>query len=139
MTKKEQISRLVEMREKINRNFSDEIKKKIALAIDTNKVSVKEVQREYGVASTTVYRWLYKYSSFRQKGTKIIVDEKSVSNRVIELNKRIKELEQIIGQKQILIDVQSRMIDLAEKEYNIDIKKNSSSKQSLKSAKKRKT
>lgn len=138
MTKKEQISRLVEIREKINRTYSDEIKKKIALAIDTNKVSVREVQKEYGVASTTVYRWLYKYSSFRQKGTKIVVDEKSVSNRIIELNKKIKELEQIIGQKQILIDVQSKMIDLAEKEYNIDIKKNSSSRQSSKFQKKQK-
>ena len=35
------------------------------------------------------------------------------------------DLERIVGQKQIVIDFQEKMIELAEQEYNVDIKKKS--------------
>jgi transposase len=34
------------------------------------------------------------------------------------------ELERIVGQKQIIINFQNKMIELAEQEYQVDIKKN---------------
>ena len=36
---------------------------------------------------------------------------------------KIAELEQLVGQKQVVIEFQNKMIELAELEYNIDIKK----------------
>jgi hypothetical protein len=43
----------------------------------------------------------------------------------------VAELERIIGQKQILIDFKDKMIDIAEEEYGVDIKKKYSSKPSI--------
>ena len=50
----------------------------------------------------------------------------SSEKKVKELNKRIEELERIVGQKQLNIDFLEKMIELAKEQYGIDIKKNSS-------------
>ncbi|EKO78685.1 hypothetical protein LEP1GSC068_2737 [Leptospira sp. Fiocruz LV3954] len=39
------------------------------------------------------------------------------------MKSKIKELESVVGQKQMKIDFQEKMIELAEKEYCVDIKK----------------
>ncbi len=54
-----------------------------------------------------------------------IVETESDTQKVIELQRRVAELERIIGQKQIEIDFKDKMIDLAEEAYHVDIKKNS--------------
>jgi uncharacterized coiled-coil protein SlyX len=49
----------------------------------------------------------------------------SQTTKLKELEQRIKELEQNVGQKQIKIEFLEKMIDLAKQEFNIDIKKTS--------------
>jgi hypothetical protein len=51
------------------------------------------------------------------------VESKSDTRKLLEMKKRIAELEQIIGQKQVLLDFKEKMIELAEEEYGVDIKK----------------
>jgi hypothetical protein len=50
------------------------------------------------------------------------------------LEQRVKELEQIVGKKQIEIDYLEKMIDVAKEELQIDIKKNFNTPQSTGSA-----
>jgi hypothetical protein len=47
-----------------------------------------------------------------------------------ELEQKVKDLERIVGQKQIAIDYLEKMIEIAEDELKIDIKKNSNTPQS---------
>jgi predicted RNase H-like nuclease (RuvC/YqgF family) len=54
----------------------------------------------------------------------------SQTTKLKELEQRIKELEQNVGQKQIKIEFLEKMIDLAKQEFNIDIKKNFATPQS---------
>lgn len=54
----------------------------------------------------------------------------STSERLKRQEQRIKELERIIGQKQINIDFLEKMIELAKEDLDIDIKKNYSTPQS---------
>ena len=63
-----------------------------------------------------------------KKGEKLIVETESDTRQLLSFQKKIAELEQIIGQKQILIDFKDKMIELAELEYGIDIKKKFSTK-----------
>jgi hypothetical protein len=56
-----------------------------------------------------------------------MIESKSDTQELLKLRKQVAELERSVGQKQILIDYQDKMIELAEKHYGIDIKKNSSS------------
>ena len=60
----------------------------------------------------------------KSKGERLVVETDSDSKKLIELQKRVAELERMVGQKQIQIDFLSKMIDIAEETYNVDIKKN---------------
>ncbi len=46
-------------------------------------------------------------------------DEKAI----LELKTKLAELEQLIGQKQIEVEFYKKMVDMAEDDYDIDIKK----------------
>ena len=49
----------------------------------------------------------------------------SQAEKIRRMEARIKELERVVGQKQMNIDYLEKMIELAKEHYNIDIKKNS--------------
>jgi phosphorylcholine metabolism protein LicD len=61
---------------------------------------------------------------YNKKSLKIVEEKDSGTRRVKQLQERIKELEQIIGKKQIRIDYLEKMIEIAKEELGIDIKKN---------------
>ena len=112
-----------ESKRKRNRIFSDELKRKIVNDLEHNIASIPQIVSCYDVSRTSVYKWLYKYSAYAKRGERVVVEKKSEARKTEELKKQIKELERIIGQKQIQIDIKDRIIELAEKKYNIDIKK----------------
>jgi transposase len=116
------------VRERQNRYFSEDFRKKKANEIEQNLTSIAEVSREYQVSKTAIRKWLYKYSVMHKKGEKQIIESKSDTRKLQQLKEKIKELERIIGQKQLVIDFQEKMIELAEEEYEIDIKKKSAGK-----------
>jgi len=117
-------------RERQNRYFSEDFKEKKVSEIERNLSRVSEVSREYQVTRASVYKWIYRYSSMRKKGVKQVVEAKSDSHKIAALKAQVKELERIIGEKQVKLDFQEKMIEIAEGEYNIDIKKKFSGKPS---------
>jgi transposase len=106
------------------RRFSDNFKMEKVRAIETGKLKVSEVCKLYEVTSTNVYRWINKFGSMKNKPERMIVEHESDAKQLIELKKKVAELERIIGQKQILIDFKDKMIEIAEQTYGVDIKKN---------------
>ena len=112
-----------ELRTRQNRYFSNDIKKKIVRDLERNFNSVSDVCKTYQVSRTSVYRWIFKYSSMAKKEHKQVVEPKSDTQRIKMLEERIKELERIVGQKQLLLEFKDKMIEIAEATYNVDIKK----------------
>ena len=112
------------------RYFSTSFKQKIVKEIERNLVSVLEVSREYSVSSTAVYKWLDKYSVHNKRQVRQIVEPMSDSKKIKELRDRIKELEHLVGQKQIELEFKEKLIEIAEEMYQIDIKKKPGSKRS---------
>jgi len=111
-----------------SRYFSEEFKRQKVREIEKNQVSISELTKEYQVSRTSIYRWIFKYSKMIKKGERQIVEKKSDTRKLQELRDRIKELERVVGQKQLLIEFQQKMIDMAEEAYDIDIKKKLSSR-----------
>jgi transposase len=116
--------------ERSSRTFSDNFKIKKVREIEQGKTKVSEVCKQYEVASISVYRWLKKYGSMKNKKERIIVETESDTQELLALKKKVAELERIVGQKQILLDFKDKMIDLAEEIYGVDIKKKFSTKPS---------
>ena len=113
--------------ERVQRYFGEDFKRKKVKEIDQNLVTVVQISREYQVSRAAVYRWVYKYSAVRKKGIKQVVEAKSDTVKITRLRDEVREMERVVGQKQIKIDFLEKMIELAEKEYGIDIKKKYSS------------
>ena len=115
---------------RVNRYFSESFKRKKVREIEKNISTVLEVSREYEVSKTAVYKWLEKYSRNRKRGVKQVVELMSDTRKIQDLKAKIRELEQLVGQKQFEIEFKNKMIDIAEEMYDVDIKKKLGSKPS---------
>jgi transposase-like protein len=117
-----------ERRVLFNRRFSEEFKKKKVKELENNLVSISEICKTYTVSRAAVYKWVYKYSIMAKKNLKQVVEAKSDTRKIKMLEERIKELERIVGQKQLAIEFKDKMIEIAEATYGVDIKKKGSTK-----------
>ncbi len=117
-------------------------KLRVVEEIERGLESTTSAMRKYGVQSrSTIVNWLRKYGNFDWENQTPSCMPKSPEQKLLELEAKVKLLEKQkrllerqvsqSDKKAILFDM---MIDLAEKEYNIPIRKNCSPEQ-LKSSK----
>ncbi|MEO5890184.1 MAG: hypothetical protein ABIQ31_08025 [Ferruginibacter sp.] len=112
------------------RKYCEDFKKCIVSSFDSGEFSVLQLEKLYGINNHTIYCWIYKFSAFNEKGCRIVEMKDSNQVKLKELAAKVKELEQIVGQKQIAIDYLEKMIELANTDLNINLKKNYSSQPS---------
>jgi transposase len=105
------------------RTFSVELKQKLVREIEQKKSTLAQVSRQYEVRENNVLKWIKKYGMNQKTNIRTIVELESDTAKMLAMQKKIAELEQMVGQKQIEIEFQNKMIELAEQEYKIDIKK----------------
>jgi transposase len=111
-----------------NRRFSEDFKKSKVKELERNLVSISDICKTYTVSRAAVYKWIYKYSIMAKKNVRLVVEAKSDTQKIRMLEERIKELERLVGQKQILLEFKDKMIEIAESTYGVDIKKKVGSK-----------
>lgn len=112
------------------RKFSESFKAEKVRELESGVTRICELVREYEITDTTIRRWKAKYGKMKKKPERLIVESDSDTKKLLELKKRVAELERIVGQKQIMIDFKDKMIELAEEHYKVDIKKNFSTQPS---------
>jgi transposase-like protein len=106
--------------------------------VESGLLSVTGAKRKYGIQGrSTVVNWLRKYGTFDWENQTPSNMPQSKEQRLMELEAKVKLLEkqkamlehqvERSDKKAIIFDM---MIDIAEKEYNISIRKNSSPEQS---------
>jgi transposase-like protein len=124
MSPKKGQSKKVKYKIRERRNFSEALKRQIVSELESKVTTIREICELYSVTRTSIYRWLYKYSPHYKKGTIQVVQMKSEAEKSKQLYSRVKELEAVVGRKQLEIDYLDRLIDLASKELEYDLKKN---------------
>ena len=112
------------------RHYSEDFKREIVSVFESGKLSVLQLEKLYGISNSLIYNWIYKFYTFNEKGFRVVEMKESNIDKLKHLEQKIKELEQIVGQKQIKIDYLEKMIDIAKEDLNIDIKKNYNTPQS---------
>lgn len=115
---------------KKQRIYSEEFKREIVNDFESGKFSVPQLEKLHGISNPSIYKWIYKYSTFNEKGSRVVEKKNSSAVKLKQMEARIKELESIVGRKQIKIDYLEKVIDVASDELKIDIKKNSNTPQS---------
>lgn len=119
--------------ERKNRRFSESFKIQKVREIETGLTKVSEICKEYEVSGTAVRKWINKFGIMSKKPERIIVETESDTKQLIELKKKVAELERSIGQKQIQLEFKDKMIEIAEEMYGVDIKKKLSTRVSKES------
>lgn len=109
--------------ERRRRVFSEEFKIGKVREIEQKISTIAEISRAYDVRQNAVSQWVKKYSANYKKKEKVIVESKSDTKKILELQKKVAELERIVGQKQVEIEFKDKMIEIAEGTYGVDIKK----------------
>jgi len=115
------------------RDYSLSLKLQIVQQIERGELSTTAAQRAYGIQSrSTVMNWLRKFGNFDWENQTPFNMPKSPEQKIMELEAKVKLLEKqkallekqahIADSKAIIFDM---MINLAEQEYQIDIRKNS--------------
>lgn len=120
------------------KDYSMSLKLVVVQEIESGELSTTGAQRKYGIqARSTVVNWLRKYGTFDWENQTPSNMPKSKDQQLMELEQKVRLLEkqkamlekqvERADKKSIIFDM---MIDLAEKEYNIPIRKNSLPEQS---------
>ncbi len=104
--------------------FSEEFKKSRIKEFEDGSFTVKQISKMFSLSEPLIYKWIYKYSNYNTKKCIVVEEKDSSSQKLKNFEKRVAELERILGQKQIRIDYLEKMIDIAKEDYDIDIKKN---------------
>jgi transposase len=106
-----------------SRFFSEQVKRDVVKDIENGKCSISQASRELNVSSTSVYRWIGRYSRYLQNNKRLVVEDKSEAYQTEQLRKKILELEAALGRKQMELDLINKVVDLASEEFKTDLKK----------------
>jgi transposase-like protein len=120
------------------KDYPHAFKLQVVQEVENGSITAGEARRRYGIQGHgTILVWLRKFGSFDWENQTTIKMPKSPQQKLMELEQKVlllekqkarllKQVEQA-DKKAIIFDI---MIDIAEKEYNIPIRKNSSPVQS---------
>ncbi len=120
------------------KDYSMSFKLQVVQEIEQGELSTHAACRKYGIQSrSTIVQWLRKFGNFDWENQTPLNMPKSPEQKIMELEAQVKLLEKqkafleqqafVADKKAIIFDM---MIDIAEKEYQIDIRKNSPPEQS---------
>ena len=115
------------------KDYTMSFKLQIVQEIERGQLTSTEAAKKYGIqCRKTVVQWLRKFGNFDWENQIPFNMTKSPEQRIMELEAKVKLLEKqksfleqqafVADKKAIIFDM---MIDIAEEEYKIDIRKNS--------------
>jgi len=114
------------------KDYSVSFKLQVVQEIESGQLGRTEACHKYGVqAKSTIKDWLRKYGNFDWENQTVTIVAKTPEQRILELEAKVKLLEkqkaraehlaERADKKVIIFDM---LVDMAEKEYDIQIRKN---------------
>jgi transposase-like protein len=111
-------------------HYSESLKREVVIQVQSGQISKEEARRKYGIRGhSTILKWIRKFEESDPHLQSLMDYSKSDKK---ELIKRIKELERKLEDEQIRSFGYSKMIDIAEEQLKVPIRKKPDTKQSKK-------
>lgn len=110
--------------------YSEAFKRKVVAEIEQGSVTREGARRKYGIGgAATVDQWCRKYGRFERLGVKITVESAMKRDEKRELKERVRQLEAALADEKLKTMVLEKLIDVAERDLHVSIRKKSGSKQ----------
>ena len=122
------------MKRKVN-SYTDDFKLKVAKAYVLSDATVSEIQEKYGIKSrSSVSDWVRKFGLQSPTQREIefqnaMKEQKEKTPRELELELKVKQLEKDLEKERLGTLALNTMIDIAERDLKIRVRKNYGAKQ----------
>lgn len=112
------------------RVYSEVFKRGVVKDIEAGFLNKDEARRKYKISGkTTVLGWCRKYGELTSLGVNLRTVNNKKGKELDVLKARIRELEKGLSNSNLKVELLEKIIDLAEREYKIPIRKKSGAKQ----------
>ncbi len=112
------------------RVYSEVFKRGVVKDIEAGFLNKDEARGKYKISGkTTVLGWCRKYGKLTSLGVNIGTVNNKKGKELDVLKARIRELEKGLSNSNLKVELLEKIIDLAEREYKIPIRKKSGAKQ----------
>lgn len=105
------------------RRFSDVFKREKVKEIEEKTITVLQLSRIYEVSQTAIYKWIRKYSKYQEKRERVVIEKESESFRTYQLQRKLAEMERLLGQKEMEISYLEKVIESGNELLGDDLKK----------------
>ncbi|MEO9954530.1 MAG: IS3 family transposase, partial [Nonlabens sp.] len=114
------------------KDYSLSFKLQVVEEIESGRLDRLNAHLKYGVqARSTITSWLRKYGTFDWENLSVVSMSKTPEQKIIELEAKVKLLEKQKARAEHLVEradkkviIFDMLVDMAEKEYDIEIRKN---------------
>ncbi|NNF01707.1 MAG: transposase [Bacteroidia bacterium] len=75
-----------------HRKFSDDFRRQMVKEFEAGKHSVAQLSKHYHLSPQTIYNWIYKFSTFNEKGYRIVeIDHSKTIPELFRYNSVIRQ------------------------------------------------
>lgn len=114
---------MLSMEQKKRRTFSETFKREKVSELEAKTMTIAQLSRIYDVSRTAIHRWIHLYGKLKTKGERMVIEKESEAKRTDFLLEKVKQLEQLLGQKQVEIEYLNKVIEFESNAVGEDIKK----------------
>jgi transposase-like protein len=126
----------METEQKITKQYSLSFKQKVISEIESGKLTKEGARKLYGIGGGSVINgWIRKFGKLNLLNKVVKIEMKEEVSRLKHLEKEKKALESALAQAHLKLIVYESLIEVAEEELGIDLKKNLKPGSSIEAAK----
>lgn len=105
--------------------YSESFKLHVISEIESGHLTIYGARRRYGIrGGETIQKWLRSYGKNHLLGKVLRVESPEEKDRLKELEEKVRELESALAHSQVKLFAYESLVDVAEKHYKADFKKN---------------
>lgn len=118
------------LNQRIVLKYSDSFKLKVVDEIEKGKLTLSEARKLYGISGcATIQQWIRKFGKLHLLSKVVRIEMKDEVSKLKQLEKQKKELESALAQAHLKILAYESLIEVAEKNLGVELKKNLGQKQ----------
>ena len=111
--------------QKVTKQYSLSFKQKVVSEIENGKISKAGARKLYGIGGGSVITgWIKKFGKIHLLNKVVRIELKDEISKLKQLEKEKKALESALAQSQLKLIVYESIIEIAEEEFGVDLKKN---------------
>ena len=112
------------------KRYSTAFKQKVVREIESGKLNVGQARRLYSIGGgTTIQKWIKKLGKLHLLNKVVRIELKDEVSKLKQLEKEKRELESALAKAHVKLVTYESLIEVAEEELGIDLKKNLKSEQ----------